>query len=146
MKSTAALSVLFVLLSIAGATAQEERPRLIPPDPDKLLLLDRRVVALVEEARLVHGKVVKEPANPLFQADKPWENSMNNLYPNLLWDEEEGIFKLWYKCVLADADVIESVAVDIAEAAHRDSGEAVALRWPVDAHGVGGVEVTERSA
>lgn len=109
MKATVALSVLLVLLSFAGVIAQEERPRLIAPDPDKLLLLDRRVVASVEEARLVHGKVVKEPSNPLFQADKPWENSMNNLYPNLLWDEEEGIFKLWYKCVLADAEVISKM-------------------------------------
>jgi hypothetical protein len=78
----------------------------VPPDPDKLLLLDRRVIDSVEQARLVPGKVVKEARNPLFQADKPWENSLNNLYPNLLWDEEEGLFKLWYKCVLADKEVI----------------------------------------
>ena len=106
MKPSLSLPLLVVALSAAGAVAQEGRPRLLSPDPDKLLLLDRRVVASVEQARLVHGKVVKEPANPLFQADKPWENSMNNLYPNLFWDEEEGIFKLWYKCVLADADAI----------------------------------------
>ena len=79
MKPSVSLPLLVVVLSAAGAFAQEGRPRLIPPDPDKLLLLDRRVVASVEQARLVHGKVVKEPANPLFQADKPWENSMNNL-------------------------------------------------------------------
>jgi len=78
----------------------------VPPDPDKLLLLDRRVIDSVDQARLVPGKVVKEARNPLFQADKPWENSLNNLYPNLLWDEEEGLFKLWYKCVLADKEVI----------------------------------------
>lgn len=82
------------------------KPALVPPDPDKLLLLDRRVVDSADNARLVPGKVVKEARNPLFQADKPWENSLNNLYPNLLWDEEEGLFKLWYKCVLADPEAI----------------------------------------
>jgi len=106
MKPQSALSGFVVAMTTTLLFAEESRPRLIAPDPDKLLVLDRRVVDSTGNARLVHGKVVKEAANPLFQADKPWENSMNNLYPNLLWDEEEGIFKLWYKCVLADADVI----------------------------------------
>jgi hypothetical protein len=79
---------------------------LVPPENDKVLMLDRRVVVRSVNAQLVPGTPVKEPRNPLFPADKPWENSMNNLYPNLLWDEEEQIFKLWYKCVLADPEAI----------------------------------------
>lgn len=81
-------------------------PRLVPPDDFKLLMIDPRVITSAENARLVPGQVSKEPRNPLFQADKPWENSMNNLYPNLLWDEDEKLFKLWYKCVLADPEAI----------------------------------------
>jgi len=54
----------------------------------------------------VPGTVVKDPHNPLFQADKPWENALNNLYPNVTYDREEKRFKLWYKCVLADPEVI----------------------------------------
>jgi len=76
------------------------------PLVQKHLLLDSRVVAEVANARLTLGTPQKHPANPLFQADKPWENSMNNLYPNVIWDEEAQIFKLWYKCVLADKEVI----------------------------------------
>lgn len=76
------------------------------PQAQKHLLLDSRVVETAENARLVLGTPQKHPANPLFQADKPWENSMNNLYPNVIWDEDEQIFKLWYKCVLADKEVI----------------------------------------
>lgn len=72
----------------------------------KHLLLDSRVVAEAVNARLVLGKPEKHAANPVFQADKPWENSLNNLYPNVIWDEEEQVFKMWYKCVLADKDVI----------------------------------------
>jgi D-alanyl-D-alanine dipeptidase len=72
----------------------------------KLLLLDSRVVEAASNAKLILGTPQKHPANPLFQADKPWENSLNNLYPNVIWDEEEQLFKLWYKCVLADKEVI----------------------------------------
>ncbi|MCX6852872.1 MAG: M15 family metallopeptidase [Verrucomicrobia bacterium] len=76
------------------------------PQVQKHLLLDSRVVDAAVNARLVLGTPQKHPANPLFQADKPWENSMNNLYPNVIWDEDEQVFKLWYKCVLADKEVI----------------------------------------
>jgi hypothetical protein len=79
---------------------------LVPRNPLKHLLLDSRVVAGVEGAQLVPGKVEKDPHNPLFQADKRWENALNNLYPNVTYDTEEKLFKLWYKCVLADKDVI----------------------------------------
>jgi len=55
---------------------------------------------------IMPGSVIKDTRNPLMPADKPWENALNNLYPNVLWDEQERVFKLWYKCVLADPDVI----------------------------------------
>ena len=74
--------------------------------PQKYLMLDTRVIERVENAKLVLGSPVKHEGNPVIQADKPWENSMNNLYPNVIWDEQEKIFKLWYKCVLADKEVI----------------------------------------
>ena len=73
---------------------------------DKLLVLDSRVIESATNAQLLPGTVTKHPGNPLFQADKPWENALNNLYPNVLWDAEEKLFKMWYKCVLSDPDVI----------------------------------------
>ena len=81
-------------------------PRLIPRDPLKQLLLDARVIAQAEDARLVLGTPRKDPGNPLIPADRAWENATNNLYPNVLWDEAAQQFKLWYKDVLADKDVI----------------------------------------
>jgi hypothetical protein len=77
---------------------------------DKLLVLDSRVIESAENARLMPGTVTKHERNPLFQADKPWENSMNNLYPNVIWDDAEKVFKMWYKCVLADNDAIRKMA------------------------------------
>jgi hypothetical protein len=35
------------------------------------------------------GKVKKERRNPLIQTDRPWESSLNDLYPNVLCDEQE---------------------------------------------------------
>jgi hypothetical protein len=74
--------------------------------PGKHLAFDPRVIHTAQNARLVLGTPVKATENPLFIADKPWENSLNNLYPNVLWDEQEKVFKLWYKCVLADKEAI----------------------------------------
>lgn len=81
-------------------------PELIGPDGAKLLMLDTRVIERVENARLVLGTPEKEARNPLMPTDQPWENATNNYYPNVLWDAEERIWRLWYKDVLADKEVI----------------------------------------
>ena len=88
----------------AGGSAA--RPEIVKPDTRKLFLFDPRVIHTAQNTRRVLGSPAKHEANPLFQAGKPWENSLNNLYPNVLWDEDEQLFKLWYKCVLADKDAI----------------------------------------
>ena len=75
-------------------------------DPNKHLVVDTRVVQQTENLRLVQGSPSKHYANPLFVAEHRWENSLNNLYPNVLYDSESRQFKLWYKCVLADPEVI----------------------------------------
>lgn len=62
----------------------------------KRLLLDHRVVASAENAALVLGAVEKEPRNPLFVEDRPWEARFDNLYANVLRDPADGLFKCWY--------------------------------------------------
>jgi len=75
------------LLSAVGAS---------PAIAQKQLLLDHRTIARVENAKLCLGTVEKDPANPLFQPNRPWENSLNNLYPNVLFDPRADCYKLWY--------------------------------------------------
>lgn len=75
-------------------------------DPARQLVLDARLFDKVTGARLVLGSVSKDPHNPLMLVDKPWENALNNLYPSVALDPAHGGLQLWYKCVLADADVI----------------------------------------
>jgi len=62
----------------------------------KYLLLDSRIVENVAGAELVVGKVVKHKSNPLMVMDKPWEVTVNNLYPNVLYDERREFFRCWY--------------------------------------------------
>jgi hypothetical protein len=78
-------------------------------NPTKHLVLDTRVVAETNLLRLVLGPLEKDPHNPLFQANKPWENALNNLYPNVIYDPEQHLFKLWYKDMLADQEVIQKM-------------------------------------
>ncbi|MBN2296174.1 MAG: hypothetical protein JXM70_27330 [Pirellulales bacterium] len=93
-----------VVLFCAHGQAQVPVSKLV--GNTKHLVLDSRVIDKTDGVQLVLGKVEKEPRNPLFQADKPWENSLNNLYPNVIYDEEHKLFKLWYKCVIVDKDLI----------------------------------------
>lgn len=69
----------------------------------KFLLLDERIIEKTDNAELVVGSVVKNPANPLMKEDKPWEKRFDNLYGNVLFDEAEEIFKLWYSPFIVDS-------------------------------------------
>jgi hypothetical protein len=86
--------------------ARAAAPQTSVSDKAHLLLLDRRVVERVENAKLLVGTPLKHPENPLLVPDKPWENATNNFYPNVVWDAKAALWRLWYKDVLADEDVI----------------------------------------
>ena len=68
----------------------------------RFLLLDSRIVESAENAKLVPGTVKKHPMNPLFGEDKPWEKRFDNLYGNVVYDEEEKLYKLWYSPFIVD--------------------------------------------
>lgn len=95
-----------IVLATLVEIAPGDEPTTNHRNPLKHLALDQRVIAQTEGVKLVLGQVEKDPHNPLFQADKPWENSLNNVYPNLIYDQQDRLFKLWYKCVLCDKNVI----------------------------------------
>ena len=68
----------------------------------RFLLLDERNVDRVENAKLTVGRVEKHERNPLFAENKPWEPRFDNLYANVLYDEEEGLYKCWYSPFIVD--------------------------------------------
>ena len=71
--------------------------------PARYLLLDERIVVRTENAVLRVGTVQKSPANPLFAEDHTWEARFDNLYPTVLYDEQEHIYKAWYFTFTRDA-------------------------------------------
>lgn len=72
------------------------------PSTRKYLLLDKRVVDRTDGVRLAVGKITKAPQNPLFKEDKPWEPRFDNLYANVVFDEQEKIYKCWYSPFIID--------------------------------------------
>mgnify|MGYP003316074152 CR=1 FL=1 len=69
---------------------------------DRYLLLDSRIIEKVDNAKLSVGKIRKHPANPLLIEDKPWEKRFDNLYGNMVYDEKDEIYKLWYSPFIVD--------------------------------------------
>lgn len=70
------------------------------------LLLDDTIIASAENAKLKVGTVEKHDANPLFVEDKPWEKRFDNLYGNVIWDEDEKIYKCWYSPFIVDESAL----------------------------------------
>ena len=69
----------------------------------KYLLLDSRIVESVDNAKLTVGTVRKHENNPLFREDKPWEPRFDNVYANIIYDEQEQLYKCWYSPFVVDA-------------------------------------------
>lgn len=84
----------FVALPIASAGAAEGGA--------KHLLLDSRIIEKSEGVVLRLGKIEKDSRNPLFIEDKSWEVRFDNMYPNVIFDEEESLFKCWYSPFIID--------------------------------------------
>ncbi len=62
----------------------------------RFLLLDNRNVEIAKNVALKLGVPTKHPANPLMIEDKPWEKRYDNFYGNVVFDNEESIYKCWY--------------------------------------------------
>ncbi len=72
-------------------------------DEGLYLLLDNRIIEKTANANLRVGKVVKYKGNPLFGQQYPWEVMYNNMYPNVIYDEQEKIYKIWYGLFIYDS-------------------------------------------
>ncbi|MDE0300761.1 MAG: hypothetical protein OXN17_19150 [Candidatus Poribacteria bacterium] len=69
------------------------------------LVLDSRIIAETVNAKLTVGEVSKHPGNPLFAEDKPWEPRYDNVYANVIYDEDDEIYKCWYNPFIVDERV-----------------------------------------
>jgi hypothetical protein len=106
----AIIAAIALVLISRGAALGEAKTKLDPRE--KYLVLDSRVIAAVDNARLAVGKITRHPANPLFVEDKAWEMRFDNLYGNVIYDEQEKIYKCWYSPFIIDAPWSRKLTVE----------------------------------
>ena len=88
---------LMILLALAGSASGEEassnsantKQENTIHEQTRRLLLDARIVDKTRNARLTIGEVKKHSANPLFGEDKPWESRFDNVYANVIYDQQK---------------------------------------------------------
>jgi len=61
----------------------------------KQLFIDDYIIEQLNGAEKILNQPVKHPDNPLVVQDQPWEENGPG-YSTVMYDEQEGIFKLWY--------------------------------------------------
>jgi len=94
--------VIVVMLTKGGLANDNDTAAKSPVNRARFLLLDSGVIEDTENAILAVGTVQKDRRNPLFKEDKPWEPRFDNLYANVIYDEQEKLYKCWYSPFIVD--------------------------------------------
>ena len=87
---------------------ENKQSNITPQRREKYLVLDSRIIESTKNAKLTIGEVRKEKSNPLFVEDSPWEPRYDNMYPNVIYDEEENLYKCWYCPFIVDQRTTET--------------------------------------
>ncbi len=75
---------------------------------NRYLLLDSRIIEDTENAVLTVGTIRKDKRNPLFVEDKSWEPRFDNVYCNVIYDEQDKLYKCWYSPFIIDERTSET--------------------------------------
>ena len=70
---------------------------------DRYLLLDTSLWAQADHLTVTPGSARKDSQNPLFGEELPWEVRCDNLYPNVIFDPADNLYKCWYNPFIIDA-------------------------------------------
>lgn len=106
------------------------------------LLLDPRLVASTINAKLELGPIKKHAANPLFGEDyfadppKLWEARLDNVYPNVIYDEDDGLFKCWYKSFIYDQPSNKTALAQRPSQPYGQGAREEGLLYAVSADGI----------
>lgn len=60
------------------------------------LFVDQLLVREADSVSFRLQRGMKHPRNPLIRADQPWEGWRLEIYGSVLYDAEDGLFKMWY--------------------------------------------------
>jgi hypothetical protein len=83
-------------LSLISAFPVSAQVSPFPVGCDSQLFVDKVLVREASGVAFTLHPARKHPANPVVKADRPWEGWRLEIYGNVLFDEEEGIYKMWY--------------------------------------------------
>ncbi len=103
----------------------------------RFLVLDSRIIDSAENAKLVLGKTEKSKHNPLMAEDKPWEKRFDNLYANVIYDEEDKLYKCWYSPFIVDNSATGMTLQQRREKRYRPPrGREMAICYAVSKDGI----------
>ena len=100
-KHIAVLALGFFLIYSVGCsgTGREEKTTAIELGPGTHLFVDDYLVADLQQVWRTLNRPSKHPDNPLLKPDRPWEGYLALQPGTVLFDEEEGLFKMWYNAL-----------------------------------------------
>ena len=87
---------------------ENKQSNITPHRREKYLVLDSRIIESTKNAKLTLGQITKHESNPLFVEDQPWEPRFDNMYPNVIYDNEENLYKCWYCPFIVDQRTTET--------------------------------------
>jgi hypothetical protein len=67
-------------------------------DGVRQLFLDDDGIEGIEGLKRVVNQPTRHPQNPVIQGEHPWEKASASVYGTAMYDEEAGLFRLWYLC------------------------------------------------
>jgi len=91
-----------IAATLAGNVSASDTDATSSAKRARFLVLDSRIIETTENAKLTLGKTVKSRHNPLMAEDKPWEKRFENLYANVIYDQEDKLYKCWYSPFIVD--------------------------------------------
>ncbi len=100
-KIVAIVALAMTMLAGRSTTAADSCAQ-TPMKRARFLVLDSRIIETAENAELTLGKTEKSEHNPLMAEDKPWEKRFDNLHANVIYDEEDQLYKCWYSPFIVD--------------------------------------------
>ena len=95
-------AIIFWMIALITLTHVSAQTNITNETRDRYLLLDHRIINKTVNAELTLGRIEKHESNPLFREDKLWELRFDNLYANVIYDEEDKIYKCWYSPFIVD--------------------------------------------
>ena len=70
-----------------------------PPQVRRTLFIDDRDIDSMQNAERVVHRALKHAANPIIVGDKPWDAYRPQVYGTVLYDKEQGLFRMWYLAI-----------------------------------------------